>query len=143
MAISTDCFTVALAPLMTIEDLLNPQRLLAKAAASRFNLRGLVESPVFNDWWKLSKPARDAIKCGPGAHLNLETETLAALGRLAGILNGIEYTERGYRLIRRMPGIGRFVIFSDHHMAPSMNRQAFFLTSGNSDLYAEDPHRVR
>lgn len=153
MAISLDCFINSLGPFTPhpedvlhperlaekIADWLNPSRLLAKASASNFNL-GSAEFSIFDLWWKLSLPARSLHEKehksdGSGA---IDAEVREAFVRLAAIVNdGAEYTELGYRHVRRVSGRGRFVIFSDHHMAFSGSRQDFFRNSGNMDLYSE------
>jgi hypothetical protein len=115
----------------------NTDRLIAKAVGSKFALRP-GEFALFDDWWKLMRPARQIKEKGPLSGPTPEDETEEAFTRLAGIVNdGAGYKERGYRYVRRMPGKGRFVIFSDHHMAFAGSRQDFFRTSGNSDLYGE------
>jgi hypothetical protein len=139
MAISLNCLTEALEPFMPrlndlhIDDWTNPQRLLAKAAATQYGLSP-GEAFLFDQWWKLSSGARDLAQHGSGA--DLDAEIRAAFTRLAAIVNdGAEFTERGYRYVHRRPGDGRFVIFSDHHMAFAGSRQDFF--SKNRVLYQE------
>ena len=67
-----------------------------------------------------------------------QAEIDAAFDRLAAIVDrGAGSKEVGYRHVSRVPGAGRFVIFSDHHMAFAGSRQDFFHSSGNADLYAD------
>ena len=153
MAISLDCFIAALAPFTPspadlthperlagkIDDWLNPSRLLAKASASKFHIEpaGLT---TFDGWWDLAKPARELHDEGhkPDGSGDIDAELRQAFVRLGAIVNnGAQLNERGYRHVHRMSGTGRFVIFSDLHMAFPGSRQDFFRTSGNAELYAE------
>jgi hypothetical protein len=144
MPISTSCLTNALSPFVPgpfdliptekIEDWLNPARMLAKASASRYGLRES-EFSIFEDWWALSQPARELHKSNEAA---AQAEIEAAFGRLKAIVDdGAEYEQLGYRHVSRAPGSGRYVVFSDHHMAFPGSRQDFFKSSGNSELYGE------
>ena len=145
MTISINCVTAALAPF--IPGPLNPiptgllsewrdyERMLAKASASRFQLAE-GEFPLFDGWWALSEPARRK-------RIEAAAETGEEIGeafvRLAAIVDeeAVYKGETGYQHVSRVPGNGRFVIFSDHHMGFEGSRQDFFHSSGNSDLYAE------
>jgi hypothetical protein len=149
MTVSFDCLTRSLAPfapgpfdfvpLEKIEDWLNPSRMLAKAAASNYNLRA-DEFELFEKWWALSDRARalrdlDHQTDGQGP---MAIEVRNAVVRVAAIAtDGAEYDQLGYRHVRRVPGEGRFVVFSDHHMGFAGSRHDFFRESGNSALYAE------
>ncbi len=146
MPISINCLKAALDPFIPgpldliptgkINNWLNPPRMLAKASASRFGLDE-AEFPVFDGWWALSAGARKLHKDKEHA-VAAQEEIEAAFDRVAGIVDRHEeHTEVGYRHVARVPGSGRFVVFSDHHMAFPGSRQDFFKTSGNSELYAE------
>ena len=149
MAPSINCLIAALGPFIPgplnvvpigiIDDWLHPPRLLAKAAASRYHLSP-GEFSTFDSWWELAQPAQDLHhrehrSDGSGA---IDAEIEEAFVRLAAIVNDkAKYTEVGYRHVHRVPGDGRFVIFSDHHMAFPGSRQDFFADSGNRELYSE------
>jgi hypothetical protein len=149
MTVSFNCLARSLAPFVPgpldlvptekIEDWLNRKRMLAKAAASNYNLRD-AEFELFEDWWALSEPARDLRDLD---HLTdgwgpMAVEVRAAVVRVAAIANNsAAYGLRGYQHVRRVPNEGRFVVFSDHHMGFAGSRHDFFRESGNSGLYAE------
>jgi hypothetical protein len=149
MTVSFDCLARSLAPFVPgpldlvptekIEDWLNPKRMLAKAAASNYNLRD-EEFELFEGWWALSGTAR-ALRDGNHALGDLGPMTIEvrdAVGRLAAIVtDGVAYDLLGYRHVRRVPDSGRFVVFSDHHMGFAGSRHDFFKESGNSALYSE------
>jgi hypothetical protein len=138
MAISLDCLFAALGPLVVRpEEWLDMERLLAKTTASQYNLRSS-ELSTFDLWWKVVKPARELYdKLHKEGDLDDEVEE--TFTRLERIVNdGAVYDDKiGFRRVRRVPGEGRFVIFSDLHMAFAGSRQDFFKSSGNADLYAE------
>jgi hypothetical protein len=145
MAVSINCLKAALDPFIPdplnvfpigiVDQWKNPPSLVAKASASRFNLDES-EFMLFDDWWKLSRDAQDKHK-NQAAEADREIE--AAFVRLAAIVNdGAQYRGvRGYEHVSRVPGTGRYVIFSDHHMAFRGSRQDFFRSSGNDKLYGE------
>ena len=138
MAMSFDCFLDALAPFATKPDeWVQPDRLIAKACASRFSLRSS-EFDAFNEWWKLNKAAMTFAAAAKDGDIDiLEAEVRNAFTRLRDVLENNPRTEPGYRHVRRVPGKGGFVIFSDLHMGSAGSRQDFFHTSGNHDAYAE------
>ena len=149
MAPSLNCALAALDPFIPgpfnliptgiINDWQNPARLLAKAAASNYNLSE-AEFPVFDGWWELSKPAQDLhhAEHKPDGSGDIDAEVEEAFVRLAAIVNDrAKYTEVGYRHVHRAPGDGRFVVFSDHHMGFPGSRHDFFASSGNRELYSE------
>ena len=139
MAISFNCLERSLEPFVPegpldlfpiekIEDWFNIKRMLAKATASKCNLRA-DEFELFEGWWALSDHARglrdldhllDAVS-------PMGIEVRAAVGRLAAIFtDSAEYEQRGYQHVRRVPTEGRFVVFSDHHMGFDGSRHDFF-----------------
>ena len=138
MAMSFDCFLDALAPFATKPDeWVQPDRLIAKACASRFALRAS-EFDAFNQWWKINDAAMKFAAAAKKGDVDiLEAEVHKAFTRLRDVLENNPRTEPGYRYVRRVPGKGGFVIFSDLHMGSAGSRQDFFHTSGNHGLYAE------
>ena len=139
MAISFNCLERSLEPFVPdgpldlypiekIEDWFNYKRMLAKATASKCNLRA-DEFELFEGWWALSEHARglrdvdhllDAVS-------PMGIEVRAAVGRLAAIFtDSAEYEQRGYQHVRRVPTEGRYVVFSDHHMGFDGSRHDFF-----------------
>jgi calcineurin-like phosphoesterase family protein len=139
MAPSVNCLLASLAVGDLPEWQTQLPRLLAKTGASNYNL-STAEFSTFDLWWELAEPAQalhheEHRPDGSGA---IDAEVEEAFVRLAAIVKeGAEFEEVGYRHVRRIPGEGRFVVFSDHHMAFPGSRHDFFATSGNRELYSE------
>ena len=139
MAPTLNCFLASLAVGDLFEWQTQLPRLLAKTSASNYNLN-TAEFSTFDLWWELAESAQtlhheEHRPDGSGA---IDAEIEEAFVRLAAIVNeGTEFEEVGYRHVRRIPGDGRFVVFSDHHMAFPGSRHDFFATSKNKELYSD------
>jgi hypothetical protein len=139
MAPTLNCFLASLAVGDLFEWQTQLPRLLAKTSASNYNLN-TAEFSTFDLWWELAESAQtlhheEHQPDGSGA---IDAEIEEAFVRLAAIVNeGAEFEEVGYRHVHRVPGDGRFVVFSDHHMAFPGSRHDFFATSKNNELYSE------
>src|SRR4051794_8258722 len=94
MAISLKCLEAALdRSTSRMDDWLNPERLLAKAAASSFGLKA-EELLIFDEWWKLSSPARNLHRSDGTSNISaaIDAELRKAFVRLAAIVNdGAKY----------------------------------------------------
>lgn len=92
------------------------------------------ETAIFNELWKI-KEKSDQVKQDAEKSGALDAEIKAAFAALKTAVEGGTPTKVGHQKIKRIPTTGRYVIFSDLHMAFDGSRHDFFRTAGNRDLY--------
>ena len=108
----------------------------ARSIAQQFSLApDGSEDTTFDLGWKLKSYASDFAKD------NVD-ETQEQVGRgfddFAAAVRGERMSGRlGHAELTRLPVKGRYVVFSDHHITHTGNRQNFMQTSGNLDLYRD------
>ncbi|HTJ41617.1 MAG TPA: hypothetical protein VL463_05950 [Kofleriaceae bacterium] len=110
-----------------------PARETARNLAAAYHLDG--DDDLFNESWDLSVQARDAEQA-LGTDLDDEVETAfdhfesaVRTGAMAGVL--------GHARLARRPRQGKYVVFSDHHLSRTGNRQNFCVDSGNLQLLSD------
>jgi hypothetical protein len=134
MGFSLSCLISATQPWVT-EPLRIPKHLHFKVTASRFGLK-VSENDIFDDLHVVYETA-DAIQ--ETFRAAVDVELMNVFLRLGLLIKqpSTRLTERGYRYVGRMSADRPYVIFSDLHMAHVGNRQDFFASSGNRELYRD------
>jgi hypothetical protein len=106
---------------------------LAKTVAKKFSLRD-DETKIFNELWELKRKSDDFEK---DRESELHTEIGTAFDTFREVTRGGSSTRPGHTHVEKRMNGGKYVIFSDHHMAYSGHRHNFFASSGNRSLYTK------
>jgi hypothetical protein len=106
---------------------------LLREVGEEFALKD-AETEIFNELWQIKEKSDQVTKAAEQSGA-LDREIAAAFSALKTAAEGGTPSKSGHQQIKRVPTAGRYVIFSDLHMAFAESRHDFFRTSGNRELY--------
>ena len=108
------------------------RKAVSKELGKKFGIRTKEDRQCFDQLWKIYERA------GAGKNKKKRIrDVLDAYDTLRELTQGKISDQRGFRRVRHVSTMKKYVVFSDHHLMPAGHRHDYFNTLGNAKLYRE------
>jgi len=108
------------------------KKAISKELGKKFGIRSREDRQCFDQLWKIYERA------GVGKNKQKRVRDIRdAYDTLGELVRGRISHQRGFRRVRHVSALKKYVVFSDHHFMPGGHRHDYFNTLGNAKLYRQ------